>query len=48
MVPGFESGTGDAFLAYISEAEEDSEGGGSGSSSLSNAYYRYGFNGKEK
>ncbi len=45
--PGFESGNGDVFLAYISEAEQGSGGSGSGSSSLSNGYYRYGFNGKE-
>ncbi|MBO9572715.1 MAG: hypothetical protein J7497_10995, partial [Chitinophagaceae bacterium] len=46
--PGFESGSGDVFLAYISKAEEGSESGGAGSgSSLTNGYYRYGFNGKE-
>ena len=47
MISGFESGSGDTFLAYISEADEGGdEGGGSSGGSL-NGSYRYGFNGKE-
>jgi len=45
MNPGFESGGGDTFLAYISEDAGGGSGGGSGSSL--NGSYRYGFNGKE-
>lgn len=46
LSPGFESGSGDAFLAYISEDDGSGSSGGEGSSSLNGAY-RYGFNGKE-
>jgi RHS repeat-associated protein len=46
LQPGFESGSGDQFLAYISEASAGE--GGSGSESSLNGNYRYGFNGKEK
>ncbi|MBD0284881.1 MAG: hypothetical protein ICV79_05575, partial [Flavisolibacter sp.] len=45
FLPGFESGEGDAFTAYITEGGSDS-GTGSGGM-LSGGGYRYGFNGKE-
>jgi len=45
LTPGFESGTGDAFNAYITAAAAG--GAGEGGSSSLNGAYRYGFNGKE-
>ena len=46
LTPGFESGTGDVFNAYITAAIAGGAGSGTDGSSLNGAY-RYGFNGKE-
>jgi RHS repeat-associated protein len=46
LTPGFESGTGDVFNAYIAAAFPGGAGSGADGSSLNGAY-RYGFNGKE-
>src|SRR5439155_19165894 len=45
FTPGFESGTGDAFEAYITT--DNGSGSTSGSITSEGSGYRYGFNGKE-
>jgi RHS repeat-associated protein len=47
FLPGFESGEGDAFEAYITQDGGGTGSGGSGADLYAGGGYRYGFNGKE-